>query len=405
MLAFLQQLFLFVIPSFLVVITLVVTVHELGHFWTARAFGVAVDRFSIGFGRALFSRRDRHGIEWRIGWMPLGGYVRFAGDENAASLPDQEDLDALRAHIIAREGAGAEKKYLHFKPLYQRALIVAAGPVSNFILAIFLFTLLFSVIGEGVMPAKVGEVLAGSPAASAGFKVGDEIVAADGGKLTGWDDFRRYVTLRNGVPIDFTVKRGGQTITLSATPADKLSKDPFGATQKTGQLGLAPSDDPVRWVRYNPVEALGKGVDHTWDVLHTTIFYLGRMVTGHVGAEQLHGPLGIAQVTGAVTKDAAVHGGKDLGDRVIAVAFTLINLAAIISVSIGFMNLLPMPVLDGGHLLFYAYEWIARRPVAAKVQAAGYRVGLALLVCLMLFATWNDLHPQRVFEFLGALKS
>jgi regulator of sigma E protease len=404
MLAFLQQLFLFVIPSFLAVITLVVTVHELGHFWTARAFGVAVDRFSIGFGRGLVSWRDRRNTEWRIGWMPLGGYVRFAGDENAASLPDQEDLDALRAHIIAREGPGAEKKYLHFKPLYQRALIVAAGPIANFVLAIALFTVLFTAIGQQVIPARIAQVEPGSAAERAGIRPGDKLLKADGQNLRGWEDLSNYVVVRNGVPIRFTLERGGRELVVTATPAVRVSKDPFGANQETGRLGVRPVPES-QWVRYNPVEALGLGVGRTWDVLHTTVFYLGRMVTGHVSADQLHGPLGIAQVTGAITKDAISQASGGFGDRVLAVLVTLFSLAAIISISIGFMNLLPLPVLDGGHLLFYLYEWIARRPVAAKIQAAGYRVGLALLVCLMLFATWNDLHPQRVFAFLGALKS
>jgi len=405
MMAFLQNAFLIVVP-FLIVITLIVTVHELGHFLTARVFGVAIDRFSVGFGRALASRRDRAGVEWRIGWLPLGGYVRFAGDENAASLPDRQDLADLRARIVSDEGVGAERKYLHFKPLWQRALIVAAGPAANFLLAVFLFSTIYAVVGSPVMPFSVGAVAPGSVAERSGFKPGDRILKADGRALAGFEDLVQYVKPRAGVAIDFEVQRGATTLRILAAPSSQPERVPFLGSQSVGQLGIiARQEGAWRYVRPNPLAAVGMGADQTWQVLDTTVLYLGRMITGQASLNQLHGFVGIAQVTGAITKQAIDQAPHDPGEQWLGVAVNLASLAALISVSIGFMNLLPIPVLDGGHLVFYAYELIARRPLSARVQAASYRVGLALLVGLMLFANLHDLPILRVFHFFGSLFS
>jgi regulator of sigma E protease len=405
MAAFVQSLILLVVPL-LTVITLIITVHELGHFLTARAFGVAIERFSIGFGRALISWRDRAGIEWRIAWAPLGGYVRFALDENVASVPDQEDLEVMRARIVAIEGPGAETKYLPFKPIWQRALIAVAGPLANFLLAIVLFTLLFSTVGRSVSPFSVAEVQAGSPAAKAGFQVGDRILAANGHATPGYYDLKAYLAYRYGVPTDFEVRRGGQTIHLFATPQAVREPSSFGWTETEGVLGvLAKRNGAWRFVRLDPASALVSGARETWDVLATTSYHLSRVVTGQVGLDQLHGVVGMARVSGAITKRAIDDAPRDPGDQILGVIVNLVGFAALISVGIGFMNLLPLPILDGGHLMFYAYEWLARRPLGARIQAASYRVGLALLVGLMLFANLHDLPLTRVFHFFGSLFS
>jgi regulator of sigma E protease len=393
---------------FLVVITLIVTIHELGHFLTARAFGVKVDRFSVGFGPTLAAIHDKWGVEWRLAWLPLGGYVRFAGDENAASVPDQEDLKSLRAKILADEGAGAEKQYFYFKPLWQRALVVFAGPAANFVLASVVFAILFATVGDVIGQGPIDKIARGSAADVAGLKVGDENVAADGHRLRGFyslqrlDDLQSYVAYRNGVPIDFTVLRAGRYIHIRATPGGLSEPNLlFGGSQTTGRLGVSLTPQKQTIVHYNPIEALGLGVERTWDTVETTGLYLGGMFTGRVSPSQLHSVIGTAEASGAITKTAFDDGKGDNRILALELAVNLANLCALISVTVGLVNLLPIPVLDGGHLLFYAYEAIVRRPVSAAVQATGYRVGLALLACLLLFATGNDLHFERVFHLLG----
>jgi regulator of sigma E protease len=399
----LQNLFVFIVP-FLFVLTLVVTVHELGHFWAARYFKVAVDRFSIGFGRAIASWTDKSGVEWRIGWMPFGGYVRFAHDENAASVPDKEDLDSMRAQILAEEGSEGLQHAYHFKPVWQRAIISAAGPIANFLLAIIIFSLLFMSFGRMQLDPRIGEVEPGSAAAAAGFKAGDLVVRADDQKIGDFTDLQRYVVLRAGLPIRFEVDRGGAAVTLTATPRPVEQNDAINGRHQVGLLGVKPdvSESSFRRVRYSPLQAVPAGFGQTWTVLSTTVFYLGRVVTGQVPPDQIGGFIRIAKASGEVAKMGA-EGAPDVSHMLLGATVNLIQLAGLLSVSLGFMNLLPIPVLDGGHLLFYAYEAVARRPLAARIQAVGYRLGLALLVGFMLFAGWNDLHRYDVFKKLGDL--
>lgn len=393
----------YVLP-FLLVLTVIVTIHELGHFWVARAFGVKVERFAIGFGQAIASRTDRHGIEWRLGWMPLGGYVKFAGDMDASSVPDSRGLDALKSEINAREGAGAERDYFHFKPVWQRMLIVAAGPFANFVLAITIFAVLFSIVGVELRPARVAQVTPGSPAAEAGFLPGDLITGLDGRPIEDAGEVTRKVSLSSGDAVRFSVEREGREIELIATPERQVMDDPIAGRVTVGRIGLAlaSSRAEARQVRYNPIEAVGQGFRETGDILGTTLTYLGRIFTGRESGDQLSGPLGIAKASGALTT-AAVAANPDPVATTINLLLTLTSFAAILSIGIGFLNLLPIPVLDGGHLVFYAYEAVAKKPVAAAVQEAGYRVGLALLAGLMLFATWNDLQKLNLFQFLGGL--
>ena len=401
--ALLPNIALYVLP-FLTVLTLVVTVHELGHFLAARWLGVEVDRFSIGFGRALAKWRDRSGVEWRIGWLPLGGYVRFNGDANASSsVPDQDELDDFRDEIVRKRGASAVANYFHFKPVWVRAVVVAAGPIANFVLAVFLFSTLAMAVGAQMTRPRVGLVQAGAPAAAAGFRPGDLVTAVDGRRVEDFGEVVQHVQLRAGQPIAFDVRRGDSALRLTATPASRTQAEPFtGRPVTVGYLGLGGSRDPADTFRhrYGPVEAVTSSVRRVGDIVGTTVFYIGRVATGRASADQLGGPIRIAQVSGALVK-ASSAGAPSTGAMVGSIAATLLSWAAVLSVSIGFMNLLPVPVLDGGHLVFYAYEAVARRPVAASVQAAGYRVGLALLLGLMLFATWNDIQPLRLFKLWG----
>jgi len=393
------------ILPFLFVLTLVVTVHELGHFWMARAFGTVIESFSIGFGKAIFKWRDKQGVEWRIGWLPLGGYVRFAGDDNAAStVPDQNDLADMKAKILEHNDASAVSKFYHFKPVWQRAAIAAAGPAANFVLAILLFALLAGIFGESRATPRISRVVEGQAAEAAGFRAGDVIVKADGREI---EDFRQvgtYTAVRANVPITFTVERDGRQLELVATPRQESVLDPTGASQKIGRLGLESQPTDVVRIRYNPIEAIGVGAQRTWDVLETTLYYLGRIVTGKAPADQLGSFIGIAKASDSVAKQGA-QGAPNAAWGILGSFVALLSLSAILSVSVGFLNLLPIPVLDGGHLLFYAYEAVARRPLAANVQAVGYRLGLALLLGFMLFAVWNDLQRYNVFNFLGGLFS
>ncbi|MDP8916748.1 MAG: RIP metalloprotease [Pseudomonadota bacterium] len=388
---------------FLFVLTVVVTVHELGHFWTARAFGTAIDRFSIGFGRAIVRWTDKSGVEWRIGWLPLGGYVSFAGDETVTSVPDREALETLKQQVRAREGVGAERRYFHFKPVWQRALIVAAGPFANFVLSVGIFAALLGVLGEVVAPPRVAGVEPGSAAERAGFKAGDLIVAAQGRPIDNFLDVREIVAVRAGSPIEFVVERDGERLTLVGTPERRVSRDEMGS-REIGVLGLENSPRDHYRRRLGPLEAVPAGVERTWRVLETSLVYIGRIFTGRESGDQLSGPLGIAQASGAIAQ-AGADAGEGLREKALGALIGMVGLTAILSVGIGFLNLLPVPVLDGGHLAFYAYEAVARRPLGAGVQAASYRVGLALLLGLMLFVTWNDLQRLQVFQFLGRLFS
>lgn len=404
MIGFFVQALLSVVP-FLVILTVVVTIHELGHFLVARAFGVKIDRFSIGFGRALFNRTDRRGVEWRVGWLPLGGYVKFSGDLDASSVPDQAGLAELRRRVIAENGPGAERDYFHFKPIWQRAAITAAGPVANFLLAIVLFTILFSVIGEQYFSPRVAQVLPGSPAAAAGFQPRDLITAVNGRAVVADQEVTNVVILSAGDPVRFTVDRGGRSLDLVATPERRLETNDIAGRVRVARIGLGmypmgPADVHVRHL--NPLEAAGKGVKTIRDTVGTTLTYLGRIFTGKESGDLLNGPLGIAKAAGGITKQAAAVS-PDPGVIALSVTLNLVQLMAIVSIGIGFVNLLPIPVLDGGHLVFYGYEAVARRPVPARVQEVSYRVGLALIAGLMLFATWNDLQKNGLFTFLGGL--
>jgi regulator of sigma E protease len=351
---------------FLFVLTIVVFFHELGHFWVARRCGVKIEAFSIGFGPELFGFYDRHGTRWKIAAIPLGGYVRFYGDDSAASTPDQETLDKMNE---------TERSVSFFyKPVAQRAAIVAAGPIANFILAILIFAGIFMFYGKQASPARVNTVFPNSAAAEAGFKTGDLVLTIDGKKIETFTDMQRIVAINPDVTLDFTVDRDGKEIVLKAKPKLDEHKDRFGNLLRVGRLGITGLMDPP--VRVGPFAALSLGAAETWFVVDRTFSYIGGIVAGRESADQLGGPLRIAQVSGQVA----------------SVSFTaLMHLTAVLSVSIGLLNLFPVPLLDGGHLMFYLFEAIRGRPLSEKAQEMGFRIGLALVIMLMIFATWNDI--------------
>jgi regulator of sigma E protease len=355
---------------FLFVLTLVIFFHELGHFLVARWTGVKVLAFSIGFGPELFGFFDRHGTRWRVAAIPLGGYVRFEGDENAASAPDAAALQRMTPE--QRRGS-----FFH-APLQSRAAIVAAGPIANFLLAIVIFAGIFMMVGKPMTDAVVDEVEPGSAAAEAGFTPGDLVVAIDGAAIRSFNDMQRAVETAADRTLRVTVERGGAQLELQATPRLREITDGFGNKLKIGVLGIRRSTNAenVRTESFGPIQAVAAGVQETWFQIARTGRYLGRMVIGRESTDQIGGPIRIAKTSGEFASLGFV---------------ALLNLAAILSVSIGLLNLVPIPMLDGGHLLFYAIEALRGRPLGLRAQEIGMRIGLALVLMLMLFATWNDI--------------
>jgi regulator of sigma E protease len=349
-----------IIP-FLFALTVIVFFHELGHFLIARLCGIKVLVFSIGFGPELVGFYDRRGTRWKISAIPLGGYVKFFGDENEASVPDAATLAAMTEE--------ERKQSFPAQPVGARAAVVAAGPITNFILAIVLFAGIFMAYGNPTAVPRIAAVEPSSPAAAAGFKVGDLIVSIDGKAIDNFGDVQRIVNVSPGSTLTIVVDRGGALYTLKATPVEK---------DKRGMLGITRSNDPgdVRTEPVGPVEAVRLGADRTWFVVTTTLTYLRDVVTTRQSADQIGGPIKIAQIAGAVAKLGFVP---------------LLELIAYLSVSIGLLNLFPIPLLDGGHLLFYSIEAVRGRPLSERAQEVGFRIGLAIVLMLMIFATFNDL--------------
>ena len=445
--------------AFLIVLTVVVFVHEMGHFLVGRWCGVGVQAFSIGFGPELLGFNDRRGTRWKLCAVPLGGYVKFVGDANGASVPDAEAL----ARMDPRERAIS----FPTQALWKRAAIVAAGPIANFILAIAIFAATFALAGRREIPPQIGEIMPNTPAQAAGFRPGDVVQAIDGSPIATFDEITRAIEPKAGVPIRFTVLRDGEPVEIEATPGIREEKTRFGTVRvgriglgsprippvvgglkqdgagarggleigdrilsvdgtpiesfqqlqtivsakpgaklsvevgrgdatrhldlvpdaapdqagsgrRVGLLGVEPAQDPSwsRIVRYGPLDSLRLGVYETYFIVERTFTYLGKLVTGRESPDQLSGPIGIARVSGEVAKVGGAGG--------------LVGLVALLSVSIGLLNLFPIPLLDGGHLLFYACEAVRGRPLSERTQEIGFRVGLALVLMLMLFATKND---------------
>ena len=359
----------YLIP-FLFVLSLVVFFHELGHFLVARWCGVRILVFSIGFGPELLGFYDRHGTRWKIAAVPLGGYVKFFGDESPASTPDSDRLATMDANDRAQS--------FFFQPVWKRAAIVVAGPLANFLLAIAIFAGIFMLYGMQTMTPRVDEVQADSPAAAAGFQPGDMVVAINGQKIGSFADMQRIVADSADETLNITVDRNGAQLVLRATPQLHEEKDIFGNVRRIGLLGIkrSPAPGDVKYQPVAPPQAVWMGVQETWFVVDKTLTYIGRVIIGREAANQLGGPIRIAQMSGQVA----------------SISFAaLVHLAAVLSVSIGLLNLFPIPLLDGGHLLFYSIEAMRGRPLSERAQEVGFRIGFAIVIMLMIFATFNDI--------------
>ncbi len=390
--------------AFLFVLTVVIFIHELGHFLVARWCGVKVETFSIGFGPEIFGFLDRHGTRWRVAWLPLGGYVKFVDDENVASVPTgaRAELETVGAEIGRSDGSNAgegsatsvatqgraqtdtepgtgivDDGRFHTKPLWKRAAVVVAGPVANFLLAFVVFAALYTISGEYVTDPRVDLVQPEGAAAKAGFEPGDLVVEIDGTAIESFTDMQRIVMGSADRELAVVVKRGGQRVPLKVTPARKEQTDRFCNKFRIGMIGIQQSTRPEdrTFISYNPVSGLVRGVEESVFIVTRTLGMLGDIVLGREAADQLGGPIKIATVAGQVAS---------LGFE------SLVRLLAIMSVSIGLFNLFPIPILDGGSLLFYAIEAIRGHPLSDRAQAFAFRVGLGLLGMLMIFVTMND---------------
>lgn len=359
---------------FLFVLTIVVFVHELGHFLVGRWCGVDVTTFSIGFGRELFGFTDRHGTRWRFALIPLGGYVKFSGDADASSATDHESMAGM-----TRE---QRERSFPAQSVAERSAIVAAGPIANFLLAIAIFAGTAFIFGKPVLAPRVDQVVATGAAARAGLQAGDLILQIDGRPVASFGDMQRIISVRPEEPLAVTFERGGETRQVMVTP-DLVETATALGKQRLGIIGVQASSRPQDWStqHYGVVGSLKLGVSETWFVVERTYDYIAKLVRGKESTDQLSGPIRIAQVSGVV----ASNGGL----------LALINLAAILSVSIGLMNLLPVPMLDGGHLMFYAVEAVRGKPLSERAQELGFRMGLGLVLMLMLFVTWNDIVHVR----------
>ena len=360
------------LPAFIFLITFVVFFHELGHFLVARAFGVGIETFSIGFGSEIFGWTDRKGTRWKISWLPLGGYVKFLGDANAASTPDRERIAAM--DVAERSNA------FPLKPLYQRALVVVAGPVANFVLAIVIFTLLYTFVGAKTLSTAVGSVTPNSPAAMAGIRPGDKITAVNGRPVKlFYGELQGLVQASKGKQLALSIERHGRPMILDVQPRLIDVSNIYGGTEKAMAIGVAPAEgtpENTVFIAVPAATAPRLALAQTWFIVDASLTSVWRMVSHQSNPNQLTGVIGIA----GVSQKAASHGPYDL-----------ISLIAFISVSLGLVNLFPIPLLDGGHLLYYGCEVVLGRPLGERAQDVGFRVGLALVLALVIFAAWNDL--------------
>ncbi len=366
----------YIIP-FLILITVVVFIHEYGHYYFAKKYGVGVTDFSIGFGREIFGWNDQSGTRWKICWIPLGGYVKFFGDRNVFSESEQQE-------VINKYNDEDRKKLFILKPLYQRSIIVAAGPLANFVLAVLIFTIINMVAGKDMTPAVINEVLDDSPAFVAGMKKNDKIISIDNMKVESILEVSTFINISTSETIEFIILRNGQEIFLAVKPNLVDGKDSLGNSVKKRMIGikLSPLNNEFQKQPLGPSKALYYSIKEVWFVSVTSLNYLGKMITGSVDTSQLGGPIKIAKITGQVAEYGIIP---------------FLSIMAYISISLGIINLLPIPMLDGGHLMFYFIEKILGRPLSQKTQEGFFRIGLFVLFSLMFFVTFNDLKDLGLF--------
>ena len=366
----------YLIP-FLILITVVVFIHEYGHYYFAKKYGVGVTDFSIGFGKEIFGWNDKSGTRWKICWIPLGGYVKFFGDRNVFSQSEQQE-------IINKYNEEDRKKLFILKPLYQRSIIVAAGPLANFFLAILIFTMINLFVGKNMTPAIIGEVQKDSPAFVSGFKKNDKILFIDNKKVESILEVSTLINTSTSDAIEFIILRNDQELSILVKPNLVDGKDSLGNSVKKRMIGikLSISNNQLERQPLGPSKAIYYSIKEVWFVTTTSLSYLGKIIVGSGDSSQLGGPIRIAKITGQIAEHGIVP---------------FLSIVAYISISLGMINLFPIPMLDGGHLMFYFFEKILGRPLSQKTQEGFFRIGLFLLFSLMFFVTFNDLKDLGIF--------
>ena len=361
----------FIIP-FIILITVVVFVHEYGHYYFAKRYGVGVTDFSIGFGKEIFGFNDKSGTRWKFCLIPLGGYVKFFGDRNVFSQAEQ-------AEILKKYNKSDQKRLFTIKPLYQRALIVFGGPFANFLLAIVIFSCIYMFVGKDFTPAKIAQVSVDSPAEKAGLQKNDVIVGINDNKVLSIREVSTFINTASSNSIDITVLRNDREIVFKTDSKFIESKDVFGNLVKKRIIGIsiAPATNEINQKKLGPATAIYYSIKEIWFVCKTTLNYVGSLILGQADTSQLGGPIKIAKISGQVAEFGFL---------------AFISTIAYISISLGLINLFPIPLLDGGHLMFFLFEKILGRPLSQKTQEGFFRIGLFLLISLMVFTTFNDIN-------------
>jgi len=370
----------YILP-FIVLIVIVVFIHEYGHYYFAKRFGVGVTDFSIGFGKEMFGWNDKSGTRWKVCVIPLGGYVKFFGDRNVYSQADNDK-------IIKEYSKEDQDKLFVLKPLYQRALIVFGGPLANFLLAILIFFSVYTFAGKDFTPAVINEVQKDSPAMVAGLKDNDIVVSIDGNEVKSIMEVSKYIMMSTDEFINFTVNRYDQDLTFRVKPNIVEGEDNLGNKISKRMVGikLGAYNNEVNHVKLGPTKALFYAVNEVYYVSTSSLKYIGSMIAGNGDTSQLGGPIRIAKISGQVAEFGILP---------------FISLMAYISISLGLINLFPIPMLDGGHLMFYGIEKVLGRPLSQKTQEGFFRIGMFLLLSLMFFTTFNDLKDVGLFKFFN----
>ena len=367
----------YILP-FIVLILIVVFIHEYGHYYFAKKFGVGVTDFSIGFGKEIFGWNDKSGTRWKICWIPLGGYVKFFGDRNVYSQADHKE-------ILEKYSEEDQKKLFTLKPLYQRSLIVFGGPLANFLLALVIFFSIYTFVGKDFTPAVINEVQKDSPAMAGGLKQNDVILEIDGNKVESIMDVSKFITMSTDEIIDFKVKRSYDELILKVKPNIVPGEDNLGNKLNKRIVGikLGAYNNEINHVKLGPAQAIYHAAHEVYYVGVSSLKYIGAMIFGKADTSQLGGPIRIAKISGQVAEFGVL---------------AFISMMAYISISLGLVNLFPIPMLDGGHLMFYAFEKVLGRPLSQKTQEGFFRIGLFLLISLMFFTTFNDLKDLGLFN-------